>query len=67
MSVAAPIDRPVRGIVLMATAVLSLSVMGILVKVLTVDYPTAQLIWARFFFNFLLVLGLLLTEEQKGP
>lgn len=58
MSVAAPIDRPVRGIVLMATAVLSLSVMGILVKVLTVDYPTAQLIWARFFFNFLLVLVL---------
>ncbi len=68
-----PAEHPVRGIALMCAAVLCFVVMNTLVKTLAPDYSVAQIIWARYFFHFLLILVLfprriptLLITRRRG-
>ena len=53
-----PVDAPLRGIVLMCSAMLIMVGMSALTKQLSPTYSVTQLIWARFFFNLLLVYAL---------
>jgi drug/metabolite transporter (DMT)-like permease len=55
--------RPSRGIVLMAAAMLVVPFMDALAKLLASRYPVLQLVWARFFFHFLLVLPVVLWRH----
>lgn len=57
----------------MCGAVFCFVIMNTLVKALVVDYPVQQIIWARYFFHFLLILLLfprriptLLVSRRKG-
>lgn len=66
-------EHPVRGIVMMCAAVFCFVVMNTLVKALAPDYSVAQIIWARYFFHFLLILLLfprriptLLVTRRRG-
>ncbi len=68
-----PAEHPLRGIALMCAAVLCFVVMNTLVKTLAPDYSVAQIIWARYFFHFLLILVLfprriptLLITRRRG-
>jgi drug/metabolite transporter (DMT)-like permease len=68
-----PTDAPLRGILLMCAAMAFLALMATAIKHLTQTYPTAEILWARFFFHFLFVLMLfprriptLLVSRRKG-
>ncbi len=68
-----PDEHPLRGIALMCAAVFCFVVMNTLVKTLAPDYSVAQIIWARYFFHFLLILVLfprriptLLITRRRG-
>lgn len=68
-----PDEHPLRGIALMCAAVFCFVVMNTLVKTLVPDYSVAQIIWARYFFHFLLILLLfprriptLLITRRRG-
>lgn len=52
-------DSRIRGILLMCSAGFCFAVMDAGVKHLAVDYPVPQVIWARYFFHFLLMLAFL--------
>ena len=65
-------EEPLRGIVLMCAAVAVLAVMAAIFKHLAPDYPAVQIVWARYFFHFALVLVLvprriprLLVSQRK--
>ncbi|MBT3973392.1 MAG: EamA/RhaT family transporter, partial [Acidiferrobacteraceae bacterium] len=47
--------QPSRGIALMIGAMMIVPFMDALAKLLSSRYPVLQLVWARFFFHFLLV------------
>jgi hypothetical protein len=51
-------DARLRGIVLFCAALGLLMVMSVLVKHLAREYPVPQIIWARYFFAFILMLAL---------
>jgi drug/metabolite transporter (DMT)-like permease len=66
------VEGQFRGIVLMCSAVAVLAVMAAIFKYLAPDYPTVQIVWARYFFHFALVLVLvprriprLLVSQRK--
>lgn len=68
-----PDEHPLRGIALMCAAVFCFVVMNTFVKTLAPDYSVAQIIWARYFFHFLLILLLfprriptLLITRRRG-
>jgi drug/metabolite transporter (DMT)-like permease len=48
-------NRPVQGILLQLSALLLFVAMDTVFKLLTTDFPVAQLAWARFLFSFLCV------------
>ena len=50
-----PADAPLRGIVLMCVAMLLMVCMAATTKQLNTIYSPTQLIWARFFFNLVLI------------
>ena len=52
-----------RGIALMIGAMIVVPFMDALAKILSSDYPVLQLVWARFFFHFLLVLPIALWRH----
>ena len=54
-----PEPRPLRGIVLMVCAVTLFSVMDSGAKYLSERYPVLLVVWARFFFNVLIMLVVL--------
>ena len=56
-----------RGILLMLLATLLFTAMDAVVKGLVRDYPTMQVIWARFFMQFLFVVLILLTRRGLRP
>ena len=65
-------EEPLRGIVLMCAAIAVLAVMAAIFKHLAPDYPAVQIVWARYFFHFALVLVLvprriprLLVSQRK--
>ena len=53
-----------RGITLMIGAMLVVPFMDALAKLLSSHYPVLQLVWARFFFHFLLVLPIALWRYR---
>lgn len=57
-------DQSAQGIVLMLLAVLCFTTLDAVVKLLIAGYPAAQLIWVRFAFQFLLLLGLLAMRDN---
>jgi drug/metabolite transporter (DMT)-like permease len=59
---AAPQTRPAVGIALTVLAVFMFTLMDTIGKSLTATYPVVQVVWARYFFN-LLVLGFLLPSR----
>ncbi len=68
-----PAESPFFGIALMCAAVFCFVIMNTFVKALSPDYPVQQIIWARYFFHFLLILLLfprriptLLVSRRKG-
>ena len=54
------------GILLMTAAMLVVPFMDAAAKLLSSRYPVLQLIWARFFFHFLLVLPVVLYRHGTG-
>ena len=55
-----------RGIALMVGAMMVVPFMDALAKLLSSRYPVLQLVWARFFFHFLLVLPIALWRHGGG-
>jgi len=55
-----------RGIALMVGAMMVVPFMDALAKLLSSRYPVLQLVWARFFFHFLLVLPIALWRHGSG-
>ncbi|HCX87820.1 MAG TPA: hypothetical protein DG761_07330 [Gammaproteobacteria bacterium] len=55
-----------RGIALMIGAMMVVPFMDALAKLLSSRYPVLQLVWARFFFHFLLVLPIALWRHGGG-
>jgi drug/metabolite transporter (DMT)-like permease len=52
-------NRPLHGVLLQLAALLLFVAMDTVFKLLTADFPVAQLAWARFLFSFLCVAGFL--------
>ncbi len=50
-----PADAPLRGIVLMCLAMMFMVAMSAVTKQINHDYAPIQVLWARFFFNLLLI------------
>jgi drug/metabolite transporter (DMT)-like permease len=55
--------QPSRGIALMIGAMMIVPFIDALAKLLSSRYPVLQLVWARFFFHFLLVLPIALWRH----
>jgi drug/metabolite transporter (DMT)-like permease len=66
LSAARALTPTARGILLMLVAVLLFTAMDATVKVLVGRYPTMQVIWARFFLQFVFVVALLLWRGHLG-
>ena len=52
---ATQLQKPAAGIALMVAAMLVVPIMDAIAKLLSARYPVLQLVWARFFFHFLLI------------
>lgn len=53
---AASAERPLFAIAMMCAAMLCFASMGAAVKLLSLEYPLLQIVWARYFFHLLMVL-----------
>ena len=62
---ATQLQKPAASITLMVSAMLIVPVMDAIAKLLSDRYPILQLVWARFFFHFLLITPLALWRH--GP
>lgn len=58
-------NKPIIGILLMVSAMQVVPVMDAIAKVLSDEYPVLQIVWARFFFHFLIVMPVVLY--RYGP
>lgn len=56
-------DNPIKGILLMLMAMQIVPAMDGLAKLLSASYPVLQIVWARFFFHFLLLLPIILWRH----
>ena len=59
-----PSRNPTIGIALIVTAMLVVPFMDAIAKLLSARYPILQLVWARFFFHFLVVTPLALWRHS---
>ena len=59
-----PPRNPTIGIALIVTAMLVVPFMDAIAKLLSAQYPVLQLVWARFFFQFLVVTPLALWRHS---
>jgi drug/metabolite transporter (DMT)-like permease len=59
------IGRPALGMALMVVAMTLIPVMDGLAKILTARYPTIEIVWARYFFHFMLLLPLVLWRYGR--
>ncbi|MEX0921152.1 MAG: DMT family transporter [Rhodovibrionaceae bacterium] len=62
---AAPAAQPLTGILLVCGAMTVVPVMDGIAKYLSSDFPVLQIVWARYFFHFLILLPVLLW--RYGP
>ncbi len=58
-------DRPLLGIGLMVLAMTIVPLMDGLAKALSADYPVLQVVWARYFFHFAILLPLVLIRFKR--
>ena len=61
-----PSQKPALGIILLVLAMLIVPIMDATAKVLSSEYPVLQLVWARFFFHFLLIAPLALWRHGSN-
>lgn len=61
-----PSQKPALGIILLVLAMLIVPFMDATAKVLSSKYPVLQLVWARFFFHFLLIAPLALWRHGSN-
>ena len=61
-----PSQKPALGIILLVLAMLIVPFMDATAKVLSSEYPVLQLVWARFFFHFLLIAPLALWRHGSN-
>jgi len=59
-------QKPTLGIILLVLAMLIVPFMDATAKVLSSEYPVLQLVWARFFFHFLLIAPLALWRHGSN-
>lgn len=62
-SAPAVVPDSVKGILLMVAAMLIIPFNDGIAKTLTARYPVAEIVWARYFFHFLLLLPLILWKH----
>lgn len=60
-------DRPLLGIGLMCLAILCLTLQDSTAKHLARSYPLAEVVWARYAFNLLFLLPLLVMAGHRAP
>ena len=58
-------ERPLLGISMMVLAMLLIPPLDVCAKYLSQDYPVMQVVWARYFFHFLLLLPLVTLRKQQ--
>jgi drug/metabolite transporter (DMT)-like permease len=61
-----PSQKPALGIILLVLAMLIVPIMDATAKFLSSEYPVLQLVWARFFFHFLLIAPLALWRHGSN-
>ena len=61
-----PSQKPPLGIILLVLAMLIVPIMDATAKFLSSEYPVLQLVWARFFFHFLLIAPLALWRHGSN-
>ena len=61
-----PSQKPALGIILLVLAMLIVPLMDATAKLLSSEYPVLQLVWARFFFHFLLIAPLALWRHGSN-
>ncbi|MFT5657794.1 MAG: drug/metabolite transporter (DMT)-like permease [Gammaproteobacteria bacterium] len=59
-------DRPMLGIMLMILGMMVIPLLDIFAKKLAVDYPVLQITWARFAFNVIWLIPLLLLQREQS-